>query len=256
MLEAQSVLYSYGNRPVLSSVSLSCAPSGLTVLLGPNGSGKTTLLRLLAGVERPQGGQILLSGKPIRSYREHERARMLAYVPQNASLPFRFTVSEAVLMGRYPYTGALKAHTREDREAAHSAMLSTDIAHLAERCVTELSGGERRRVFLAQALTQGGKYLLLDEPVAGLDERHILSFMCLLKKLSETQGVLCVLHELELAARFADRLAVLSGGRIYACGTPKEILSPALLKEVYGIEGELFFHDSLPYLAKRLSKTE
>ena len=256
MLEAQNVSYAYGNRPVLTDVSLSCAPNGLTVLLGPNGSGKTTLLRLLAGVERPQSGQILLGGKPIRSYREHERARTLAYVPQNASLPFRFTVSEAVLMGRYPYTGALKAHSREDLIAAHNAMLSTDITHLADRSVTELSGGERRRVFLAQALAQGGSCLLLDEPIAGLDERHILSFMHLLKKLSKTQSVLCVLHELELASRFADRLAILHAGRLHACGTPKEILSPALLKEVYGIEGELFFHDSLPYLAKRLPQPE
>lgn len=235
MLIAESITVGYNQIPVVHDASVEVASGQVAALLGPNGSGKTTLLRTLARTLAPFKGKRLLAGKPYEAYSPTEFARQVAYAPQETPAEMGFTVAELVMMGRYPHQKGFWGVRCADRDAVRRAMEQTDIAHLAERTISQLSGGERQRVNLARALAQEARYLLLDEPTTHLDLHHQTQLMHMLRQHAQTQGVgvLLVLHDLNLASQYADWIVLMREGRIVAQGTPDEVLQPTLLESVY-----------------------
>lgn len=238
-LVVENVAFGYpGREKVLSGVSLAAREGEVLGLLGPNGSGKTTLLRLMCGSLSPQSGQVLLDGRPVSALRPRALARTLALAPQSAPRPEGFTALDVALMGRYAHIPRFGRESAADVEAAKRAMRRTGVEALAERGVEALSGGEWQRVLIARALAQEAAFLLLDEPVSNLDIRYQLEILRLLRALSrEGRAVVLVMHDINLAARFCDRLAVLCGGTLRAEGAPGDVLTPALLRDVYGVSG-------------------
>jgi iron complex transport system ATP-binding protein len=235
-LEARDVAFSYpGGPPVLRGLSLAVGRGRLACVLGPNGSGKTTLLRLMTGLARPGSGEIRVLGAPLGSYRGAALARSVAYVPQETLPAVGFTALETVLMGRSPHTGVLGFETAADWHAARVALRQTDAEAFADRSLEELSGGERQRVIIARALAQEPQVILLDEPTSFLDIRHQHAIFGLLVRLVREQAktVVCVSHDVSLAAAYADDLVLLSHGRVAAAGTPAEVVRPQVLSDVY-----------------------
>jgi iron complex transport system ATP-binding protein len=235
-LEAARVSFGYGRTDVLSAVDLAVAPGELVGVIGPNGSGKTTLVRLLSGVLAPRAGQVLLDARPLTAYRRRDLARRLAVVPQDPILTFPFTALEVVLMGRAPHLPPLAFPRAAEVARAREAMARLEVAAVAERPLDRLSGGERQRVLLARALAQDAEVLLLDEPTTHLDLHHQAGIYDVVGELRRTRGtaVLSVLHDLNLAAMYCDRLVLLAGGRVVGAGTPTEVLRPAALEAAYG----------------------
>lgn len=238
-LEARGLWVRYPPVEALRDVSLTLNGSEFVALCGPNGAGKTTLLRCLAGLVRPSEGVVLLDGKPPWAVPPAERARLVAYVPQDPACPEGFTCLDVVLMGRY-------AHRREqtsDEIAARRAMEQTRTGHLAGRPFSATSGGERQRVLLSRALAQEADVLLLDEPTAHLDLVHQVGTMTLLNDLCASgKTVVCALHDLNLASLFCSRIVLLREGRVYAQGSPHEVITPATVQDVYGVEAVVVRH--------------
>ncbi|MCX7992136.1 MAG: heme ABC transporter ATP-binding protein [Fimbriimonadales bacterium] len=235
MLAAESITAGYNSTPVVRDASLQMEAGQVVALLGPNGSGKTTVLRTLARTLTPFAGRRMLDSKPYDTYDPTEFARRVAYAPQETPAEMGFTVAELVMMGRYPHQKGFWSASHADWDAVQQAMEQTEIAQLAERTISQLSGGERQRVNLARALAQQARYLLLDEPTTHLDLHHQTRLMQRLRQHAQEQGVgaLLVLHDLNLAAQYADWIALMDRGRILALGTPDEVLQPALLEQVY-----------------------
>lgn len=221
--------------PVVRDVSLAVEKGEFLTLVGPNGSGKTTLLRLLDRIYIPQKGSIQLGGQPLAKLPRSAIARRIAFVPQENSVQFPFTVEEIVLMGRSPHTRGLAFENAHDRDVARSVMALTDIGHLARHAVTNLSGGERQRVFIARALAQEPEIILLDEPNAHLDIAHQIDVFSIIRKLNRESGltVVSVSHDLNLAAAYSDRLAMMLCGAIAAVGTPADVLTADRIREVF-----------------------
>ncbi len=240
-LEARNVTCGYDGRAVLDGVNVALGQGEFLSLIGPNGSGKTTLLRALAGVMRADAGEVLLEGRPIGSYARYEIARRLAVVPQMSAAAFDFSVSEIVRMGRTPHLGRLESERPADREAVAEALALTDTERLADRLVTELSGGELQRVTIARALAQQSPIMLLDEPAAFLDISHQLGTFDLLAQLNAEQGrsILCISHDLNLAAEYSERVVLLDEGRAVADGPPGEVITADWIARVYGCEVEV-----------------
>lgn len=222
-------------RRVLDGLSFCIEPGTVTALVGPNGSGKTTLLRTLAGL-LPYDGILALDGTPLRTWADRDRAQTLAYVRQRSSLAFDLTVREFVALGRMPHRSWLAGPSAADHAAVADALATTQLTDLAERSARTLSGGEHRRLLLAQALAQDTPTLLLDEPTAHLDLRHQLDLAALLQRLhADGRTLVVALHELDLAARLADQVLLLHRGRLVAAGTPADVLTPAHIAEVFGV---------------------
>lgn len=237
MLSIHSLFVSYGSRQVLHDVSLD-VPAGCVVgLIGPNGAGKSTLIRAISGVVPIQSGQIQVDGRNLTHLSPPERARLMAVVPQARSLPPAFTVSEVVLLGRTPHLNWLGQVSKQDEERAYQAMQRTDTLSLADRPVGELSGGEQQRLLIARALAQEAPILLLDEPTSHLDLQYQVSLLGLVRDLARCDhlAILLALHDLNMVARYADRIALLVKGEIQACGMPAEVLDPALLSRIYRV---------------------
>jgi iron complex transport system ATP-binding protein len=226
-----------GRREVLRGVDLGLASGELVALLGTNGSGKTTLLRTFAGALVPDSGTVLFDGRSVRDWRRNELAQRVAVLPQQLELPLGFRVAELVAMGRVPHARRLFASTAEDEQAVARALHDADAADLADRPAEELSGGERQRLLVAMALAQEPDLLLLDEPTLHLDLAHQVSLLAAIRRLRDQRGltVLAVLHDLNLAAAFAPRVAVLDEGRVVADGPPAEVLTPDLVGRVFGV---------------------
>lgn len=220
---------------VLHHVSLQVEEGAFYMIIGPNGAGKTTLLKAMAGLLRPQSGAISILAKELTSYSSRALAQVLAMVPQHVALDFPFSVAETVLMGRSPHLGLLALEGKDDHELAQQAMAFTDVAHLAQRRLDEVSGGERQRVTIARAICQQPKIILLDEPTASLDPAHQLKIMDLLARL-RGQGVTVIMvsHDLNLAGSYATHLLLLKEGRVVQVGTPQQVLSQEVLCESYG----------------------
>lgn len=227
----------YGPREVLRDVTLEARAGELVALVGPNGAGKSTLIRAVSGVLSPRRGSVRVDGEDLWRLRPAERARRVAVVPQTVRLPAAFTVSEIVRLGRAPHLALWGREGRRDRAIAWEAMLRTEVDALAGRRVGELSGGERQRVTLARALTQEPRVLLLDEATAHLDLRHQVSILELVRSLARQHdlAVVATLHDLNQAALFADRIALLESGRLRACGPPARVLVPEILEPAYGV---------------------
>lgn len=238
VFEARDVVYTYPGsaRAALADVSLSVSPGMLYCLIGPNGSGKSTLLKLLLGALELQGGEIAFSGRPLARWSRRALARRIGVVPQSEELAFPLTVREMVAMGRYPHLGLLDRPGPEDERALDDALSRCDIAELAARPLATLSGGERQRVRIARALAQQPQTLVLDEPTTSLDIRHEMQIFELLAELARVDRVTIVLvtHNLNLAARYADRLLLLSAGSPAAEGRPGDVLSREIIERVYG----------------------
>jgi iron complex transport system ATP-binding protein len=248
-LAASALTVALGARVALDGVGAAVASGEMVGLIGPNGAGKTTLLRALAGLAAPAAGRVMLDERPLEALGRRDRARRLGYLPQDGTIHWALPVSEVVLMGRLPHLGAWDRPADADRAIAAAAMSALDIADLAERPATRLSGGEKARVLLARALAGAPEILLADEPVAGLDPYHRLEVMEHLAGLAETgTGVVVVLHDLALAARFCRRLVLLEKGRVAADGAPAEVLTPERLAAVYRIEAVMGRHDGADYL--------
>ncbi|NOY94244.1 MAG: ABC transporter ATP-binding protein [Deltaproteobacteria bacterium] len=239
-LEAEGLRFAFAGREVLRDVSLHVRPGELVALLGGNGAGKSTLLRLLAGFLRPDAGEVRALGDHLSGLDRREIARRLAYVPQRFGAEPSFSVREMVAMGRWAYLGRLSARSAEDDAAIEDALVAADLGGLAERSFDALSGGERQRVLFARALAQGSSVLLLDEPTASLDLLHAHRLMThVADSAREGLAVLIAVHDVALAARFADRALVLSSGRLLADGSPYEVLTPSLFAEAFGVDASL-----------------
>lgn len=245
--EVRSLCFRYGgvlsgSQWVLRDVNLRVDAGEMLGIVGPNGSGKTSLLRLLGKLVRPQKGEIRLYGQSLEAATQNEVARQVAFVPQDNQPTFPFSVAETVLMGRFPHRRrspwdyGFGWDSREDCAIAWQAMTTMDVVHLAERSVTDLSGGERQRSVIARALAQTSKVLLLDEPTAFLDLQHQLEICSVLRSLKEERGLTIVIvsHDLNLASQYCDRLVMLKEGAVFAMGSPREVLRPDVLQQVYG----------------------
>ncbi|HEX2095626.1 MAG TPA: ABC transporter ATP-binding protein, partial [Longimicrobiaceae bacterium] len=221
-------------RPAVDGVSLEVPEGACTAVLGPNGSGKSTLLRLLLGTLAPSSGTVDFGGRPVAEWSRAELAREVGVVPQGEETVFPITVRELVAMGRYPHLGPWRREGEADRRAVAEALQRADVADFAARPVGTLSGGERQRARIARALAQEPRALALDEPTAALDVAHEMAIFELLRDLGRAGvTVLLVTHNLNLAARYADRLVVLDRGRVAAEGTPAEVLTAELVQRVY-----------------------
>jgi len=255
-LAVRGLEFSYAPAaPVLRGVNLGVGRGQLVNILGPNGSGKTTLLRTLVGLLAPSAGEVRLAGIRLADYPRAALARRIAYVPQETAPAAGFTVLETVLMGRSPHTGALGFETARDWLAAREALRQTETEPLADRSLDELSGGERQRVVIARAVAQESELILLDEPTAFLDIKHQHTIYGLLRRLVQggSRTVVCVSHDLNLAAAYADELVLLDHGRVVAAGQPAEVLRSDILSPVYETPIEVRTDEATgrPYLLPR-----
>ena len=238
MIEAHSISFRYHENWVLQGVSFRVEKGEFVGLIGPNGSGKTTLLKILYRLLTPQTGEILFEGFPLKKMDRADIARRMAIVAQETHLLFPFSVLETVLMGRSPYLGHLMFESEKDVEIAKKAMEWTKILPFSERPMDEISGGERKRVFIARALAQESEVILMDEPTAGLDIQHEIDFLDLILTLNRERGLTLIMasHDINIASEFCDRLILLQGGRIYKAGTPGEVITQENIKRTYGCE--------------------
>ena len=225
------------DRWLVRHVSIALQPGRFTVLIGPNGSGKSTVLRLLAGLWTPSEGRAELDGRALASLARRDLARRVAVVPQDTHLAFAFTVREAVAMGRHAHVARFARETARDREAVQQAMQRADVAHLADRFVTELSGGERQRVLIARSLATEAETILLDEPLANLDIAHALDVLLLCRALAdEGRTVVCALHDLNAATLYATDAVLLKSGTMAGAGPARELLTPDAIRRVFDVD--------------------
>lgn len=237
MIDLEDVSFGFDETPVLEGVSLEVGDGEFVGLIGPNGAGKTTMIRLISGALTPNGGSVSVDDVDVAHLGSKAVSRRVAVVPQETRLSFDFPVRTVVSMGRNPYMSRFDRTRTDDRELVERALARTDAESLAERPFSELSGGEKKRVLIARAIAQDTSNLLLDEPTGGLDINHQLSVFELAMRLqTDGNALLAAIHDLNLAARYCDRLALLHDGHIAAIGKPKEVLQPSILQRAYGIE--------------------
>lgn len=234
---AEGVTFSVDGRVLVHPLDLEIEPGRMVALIGHNGSGKSTLLKMLARQERPSGGRVLFAGRATEAWATREFARAVAYLPQSPPEAVGLTVRELVMFGRYPWHGALGRVTEADRTKVAEALEATGTAAFADRLVETMSGGERQRAWLAVLIAQDSRFLLLDEPISALDISHQIEVLDLVRRLSRERGlgVLAVLHDINMAARFCDEIVALKGGRLVARGTPAQVVEVATLAEIYGV---------------------
>ena len=252
MLNAERVSFAYraGAPLVIDDVSLAIAPGELVGILGPNGSGKTTLLKMLSGTLTPSAGTIRFDRRPLIAWKRRDLARRIALVPQETHAPFDFTVLDIVLMGRFPHLDTFALEGPADLSIAKQALASTGTLALEGRPFATLSGGEKQRVVIASALAQSPELLLLDEPTASLDLGHQLDVQQLLAGLNREGGVTMVLstHDLNLAAAVCRHLILLRDGRVIAQGPTEDVLTPATVRALYGVEADVHRHPAAGHL--------
>ncbi|GGB13354.1 ABC transporter ATP-binding protein [Brucella endophytica] len=240
-LTASELSAGYGDSVILDGLDLTVPSGKISVIVGANACGKSTLLRTLSRLIAPRRGKVLLDGKSIHAMPSRKLAQTLGLLPQSPIAPEGITVADLVSRGRHPHQGLFARWTRRDDEAVHAALTATGILDLTERPVDELSGGQRQRVWIAMALAQETEILLLDEPTTFLDISHQIEVLDLLTDLNQTRGttIVMVLHDLNLAARYADHLLAMVGGKLHASGTPEKVLSEENVRQVFGLESRI-----------------
>lgn len=239
ILKTNNLSFKYGaGIMAVSDVTFSIKRGDFLAILGPNGSGKTTLLRLISGVLKPSEGEIFLQDTSIDTLQRKDIARKIAFVPQQIHIDFPFTVREIVLMGRFSYLGGIGIEKKEDIEIARDSMEMTGISHLRDRMIHQISGGERQRAFIAQAITALPEILILDEPVSSLDIRYKVQILELISRLNSRNNitVIITLHDLNLASQYAKNVLLLNRGFISAEGSPESVLVPEKIRDVYDID--------------------
>ena len=238
-LRIMGVEFSYGSEAVLKGVSIEIPQGEMLSIIGPNGAGKTTLLRCINRILKPRRGVIMINGQSIEGMSRREIAKRMGYVPQSTHQVFPNTVFDVILMGRRPHF-AWKCNEK-DIEKVLETLKMLGIENLAMRDITELSGGQQQKVFIARALAQEPEILLLDEPTSNLDIKHQLEVMNIIKSITNERGITAIMaiHDLNLASRYADRVIMMHEGRIFAVGSPEEVLTPKNIREVYGVEAEV-----------------
>ena len=240
-LTVESLTLGYGDRTVVDGLDLVVPPGRITAIVGANACGKSTLLRSMSRLLAPRAGTVLLDGKAVHRMPAKQLARTLGLLPQSPIAPEGITVADLVGRGRHPHQGILSRWNAHDDEAVATALDATDTAALADRAVDELSGGQRQRVWIAMALAQETDLLLLDEPTTFLDVSHQVEVLDLLVDLNRTRGttVVMVLHDLNLAARYADHLVALAGGTVHASGAPVDVLTEDTVRAVFGLDSRI-----------------
>ncbi|MGY2129614.1 ABC transporter ATP-binding protein [Blastococcus sp. SYSU DS0617] len=240
-LAAERVRLAYDDTVVVHDLDLELTEGSFTAVVGPNGCGKSTLLRALGRLLRPTGGQVLLDGRAIARTPTREVAKVLGLLPQSPVAPEGLTVADLVARGRHPHQSWVRQWSRDDESVVAEALEWTDMAALSARPVDELSGGQRQRAWISMALAQGTDLLLLDEPTTYLDLAHQIDVLELVGRLHAERGrtVVVVLHDLNLAARYAQRLVAMKDGVLVASGTPADVLTPALLADVFDLEARI-----------------
>lgn len=238
-LSVQHLSFSYGPRRILEDVTFEVAPGAFCALLGPNGSGKSTLVKAIAGVHRAKSGTVTVEGRETSSLGRRELATVVGYVPQAGDAPFDLTVREAVMLGRTPHFGI--APRAEDRAKVEDAIARMGLGDIAERSMSELSGGQAQRALIARALAQDTRVLLLDEPTSALDLRYQIETLQLVRQITREERIsaLIAIHDLNHAARYCDHIVVLHGGRLVADGSPAEALRAPVLRSVYEVDVEV-----------------
>jgi iron complex transport system ATP-binding protein len=231
----------YGDRTVIDGLDLAVPPGRISAIVGPNASGKSTLLRSMSRLLAPRTGRVLLDGASVHRMPAKDLARILGLLPQSPLAPEGITVADLVGRGRQPHQGMFSRWTHADDVAVADALDATETADLADRAVDELSGGQRQRVWIAMALAQQTDVLLLDEPTTFLDVSHQIEVLDLLTDLNRSKGttIVMVLHDLNLAARYADHLVALAAGRVYAEGDPATVLTEDVVRAVFGIDSRV-----------------
>jgi iron complex transport system ATP-binding protein len=234
VIDVDGVSVSLGGTEILADVSLSAEVGELVGLVGPNGAGKTTLLRTASGVLEPDGGTVRVDGEDVHALSSREASRQVAVVPQTSAVSFDFDVETVVEMGRHPYRSRLSGVDEDGQETVRAAMERVDVAQFADRSVEAVSGGERRRVLLARALAQDTPCLLLDEPTASLDVTRAVETLSMVRELvDDGRAAVAAIHDLDLAARFCDRIVVLAEGSVRASGQPAETLDADVLSAAF-----------------------
>lgn len=261
ILRFENVTVAYGEVEVLRNFSCDIKAGEFVSVIGPNGSGKSTMVNAVLGGVSLKGGNIYIDDRDNRNYSSKERARFCAVVPQTFATSFGFTVKDIVMMGRNPYLGRMQSETAEDLRIVEDSLRMTNTLHLKDRKITSLSGGERQRVVIAGALAQSPRLLILDEPTNHLDIHHTLEIMQLVKELNQTEGltVFAVLHDINMAARFSDRIVLMQHGECVKIGSVKEVINEPTLKPVYKVDmvvRDNRLTDSLEVVALRMNKEE
>jgi len=236
ILDISNISLSFRDKLILSNVSLEVSAGEFFVIIGPNGAGKTSLLKVLAGLQKAQKGTVTIKDKNILNYRRRNLSQIMAIVPQHIEVGFPFTVADTVIMGRSPHLGILGMEGENDFRIAEEAMKFTDVSHLTDRKLFQLSGGELQRVIIARAICQQPEIILLDEPTTALDPAHQLKIMDLMEKFRREHGttIIMVSHDLNLASMYGDRVLLLKSGRVVKTGDPKSVLNKELLEDSYG----------------------
>lgn len=240
-LSAQNLSAGYDGKTIVSDVNITIPQNKISVILGANGCGKSTLLKTFAKLLKPEQGSILLDGKSIFSMPSKQMAQTLGLLPQSPVVPEGIKVTDLVARGRFPYRKLLGGLQKEDFAAVEEALEMMGITELADRCVDELSGGQRQRVWIALALAQQTDILLLDEPTTYLDIAYQVEILDLLMELNKKRGttILMVLHDINLSARYADHIFAMSKGKLIAQGSPSEVISRELMKQIYGLDCQI-----------------
>lgn len=243
MLEVKKIYFRHqgSKTDILKEVDFSVQAGDMTTILGPNGSGKTTLFKCIAGLWKPQRGEILFGNKNISNLPHEKRAKMLAIVPQEHEPPFTYSVLDVVLTGRVSHIGVFSSPSKHDYRKAEESIEKVDISHLKDRPYTKISGGERQLVLIARALAQEAPILLLDEPTSHLDFRNQVIVLNKVKEIARHKGltVLMTIHDPNLAMLFSDKVVVLNGGSVVCTGSPQVVITEDILQKVYGINVSL-----------------
>jgi ABC-type cobalamin/Fe3+-siderophores transport system ATPase subunit len=255
MLEVDGITYSYeGGTAALDEVTAAFRPGELVALAGPNGSGKSTLLKCLARVLRPAAGSISFEGRRLSGWPAREYARHVGYLPQNPDPAFPMRAIDVVVSGRAPFLGRFAWESSSDYGQAERALALCDASHLGQRFLDEMSGGERKRVYLARVLAGHPKVILLDEPLAALDVSHVQQFSRLLREIVDrtNSSVIFASHDLNWSAAYADRMLVIQKGKLVRDGAPAAVMTPAVLAEFFGLDAEIVVNAGRSWVVPRL----